>query len=73
MEDPEAFQLWADSFYEFYPRDIDGDGIYEICTTQYTWDITHVDGVGDAKCVFKYDKASGSFRIIETDFVQYTE
>lgn len=73
VEDPEAFQLWADSFYEFYPRDIDGDGIYEICTTQYTWDITHVDGVGDVKCVFKYDTASGSFRIIETDFVQYTE
>ena len=73
VEDPEAFQLWADSFYEFYPRDIDGDGIYEICTTQYTWDITHVDGVGDVKCVFKYDTASGSFRIIETDFVQYME
>jgi hypothetical protein len=73
VEDPEAFQLCVDSFYEFYPRDIDGDGIYEICTTQYTWDIYHVDGVGDAKCVFKYDNASNCFRIIETDFVPYEE
>ena len=71
--DPKNHPLNVDSFYEFIPKDVDGDGIYEICTTQYTWDITHVDGVGNAKCVFKYNKASGSFQIIKTDFVQYTD
>lgn len=73
VENPGSFQLWTDSFYEIYPKDIDGDGVYELCTTQYTFDRAHVDGVGDAKCVFKYDNASNCFRIIETDFVPYTE
>ena len=71
--DSAIYPLDIDSFYEIYPKDVDGDGIHELCTTQYTFSGGHTEGIGDAKCVFKYDKASGSFQIIETDFVQYTE
>ena len=63
-----AYPLNVDNFYKFYPKDVDGDGIYELCTSQYTWDIAHVDGVGEAKCVIKYDSSSKSFRVVQTDF-----
>ena len=60
--------LNVDTFYEFYPKDVDGDGVFELCVCQYVWDIAHVDGVGEAKCVIKYDSSAKSFRVVQADF-----
>ena len=62
-----------DSFYEFVPNDIDGDGIAEICCKQYTWYASHVESLGIAETVWKYDQAAGEFRIIRAAFKPFEE
>jgi hypothetical protein len=62
-----------DSFYEFVPNDIDGDGIAEICCKQYTWYASHADSLGVAETVWKYDQAAGEFRTIRAAFKPFEE
>lgn len=60
--------LEADSFYEFTPLDIDHDEIYEIACRQYTWLISHTDGIGTAKTILKFNTKTAEFELIEADF-----
>ena len=62
-----------DSFYEFVPNDIDGDGIAEICCKQYTCYASHAESLGIAETVWKYDQNSGEFRIIRAAFAPFEE
>ena len=56
--------LWVDSFFEFVPKDVDGDGVSEIKGQQYTSLIGHTDCVGFANTVWKYNKEKGAFEIV---------
>lgn len=60
--------LEADSFYEFTPLDLDGDGIYEIACRQYTCLIDHTDGIGSAKTVLKFNTETAEFELKKADF-----
>ena len=62
-----------DSFYTFEPIDIDNDGVFEILCKQYTSLYSHADHIGDAQTIIKYDKAEKDFKIIDTEFILYTE
>lgn len=69
----ERIALEIDSFYEVEADDVDGDGIWELCCTQYSWYRAHNDGLGDVKTVWKYDPQTEKFAIIRVSFVAYTE
>ncbi len=62
-----------DSFYFFEPIDIDNDGVFEIMCKQYTSLHSHVDHIGDAQTIIKYDKSKKDFKIIDTEFIEYSE
>jgi len=64
----EEKDFWADSFKSFEPKDIDGDGVYEILTAQYCCLLGHVDDLGTAYTVLKYDKAKKEMRVIKAGF-----
>jgi hypothetical protein len=65
--------MMVDSFYIFIPLDIDGDGVYEIMTAQYCSLWSHVDGVGSAYTILKYDSQMGEMRVIKAGFWKYIE
>jgi len=60
--------IWCDSFYEFIPKDIDNDNIYEIVCKQYVSLDGHADGIGYAISVLKYNAEAEQFEIIEASF-----
>jgi len=60
--------VMCDSFCEFSPNDIDGDGIYEIVCKQYVSLYSHSDGLGLAESVLRFDEGSQSFEVIDSDF-----
>ncbi len=62
-----------DSFYFFEPMDIDNDGVFEIMCKQYTSLYSHVDHIGDAQTIIKYDESEKTFKIIDTEFIEYSE
>lgn len=65
---PNALSILVDSFCEFYAKDVDNDGIYEIACKQYVSLVGHSDFIGWATTVLKYNKASGTFVIVESGF-----
>lgn len=65
--------LRIDSFYEFYPEDVDEDGVYEIICTQYTSLHGHSDYTGDAKTVLKYNEKYKTFEVVDAEFIPYEE
>lgn len=65
-------ELLCDSFFEFFPKDIDQDGVYEIETWQYASLIGHSDFFGYAKCILKYDAQTKSFSVIQSEITQDT-
>lgn len=67
------FLLVVDSFYEFVPQDVDGDGVYEIKGKQYTSLIGHSDGIGIANTVLKYNKEKATFEVVDAYFSKETE
>jgi len=65
--------LWTDSFFEFIPQDVDGDGIFEIKTVQYASLNGHTNHIGNAVSFLKYDPQSKSFDVIETRFEELSK
>lgn len=59
----------CDSFNEFTPKDVDGDGIYEIVCLQYVSLTDHSDYIGDAKTVLKYNTKLQTFEVVESEFI----
>lgn len=64
--------LEIDSFFEFEPKDEDGDGVFTIHCKQYTWYASHADGLGIAETVWKYTPESAAFHMIRAGFVPFT-
>ncbi len=60
--------IWCDSFYEFIPKDIDNDSIYEIVCKQYVSLDGHADGIGYTRSVLKFNAETEQFVIIEAEF-----
>jgi len=60
--------IMVDSFAEFAPVDIDGDYVYEIKCKQYVSLIGHMDGLGWANTLLKYNSELGCFEIAEASF-----
>ncbi|MDE6519058.1 MAG: hypothetical protein K2K91_01160 [Ruminococcus sp.] len=58
-----------DSFREFKPEDVDGDGICEILCLQFTAMNSHVEYVGDAQSYLKYNSDNKQFEVIKADFI----
>lgn len=65
--------LMYDSFREFYPEDVDGDGIDELVCLQYTSLYSHSDYIGNAKTVLKYNEKYKTFEVIDAEFIPYEE
>lgn len=61
-------KISVDSFFEFIPKDIDNDGIYEIVCRQYVSLIGHSDHLGNAKTILKYNNKTATFEIIDAEF-----
>ena len=59
----------CDSFFEFQPKDLNGDGVYEIECLQYVSLLGHADGVGYAKSILKYSEKKKDFFIVESCFL----
>lgn len=64
---------WAmfDSFREFVPEDIDGDGVYEISCLQFTSIDSHVEYVGDVQSYLKYNSDNKQFEVVKADFIPH--
>lgn len=58
----------VDSFYEFVPQDVDGDGVYEIKGQQYTSLVGDADGIGIANTVLKYNQEKATFEVVDASF-----
>lgn len=65
--------LMYDSFREFYPEDVDGDGIDELVCLQYTSLYGHSDYIGNVKSVLKYNEKYKTFEVIDAEFIPYEE
>lgn len=63
----------CDSFCEFVPDDIDGDGVYEIVCKQYVSLYSHSDGLGLAESVLKYNVKTRDFEIVDSDFYTWND
>lgn len=59
----------SDTFREFIPKDIDGDGVYEIACLQYLSIVGHSNYIGDAKCFLKYNTQENKFEIVKAEFI----
>ncbi|MBQ7974640.1 MAG: hypothetical protein IJ300_03015 [Clostridia bacterium] len=68
---PYNYSIMVDDFFEFKAVDIDYDGVYEIRGVQYVSLVGHLDGIGRAITVLKYDTEAKSFKIISADFEPY--
>ena len=62
-----------DSFCQFYARDVDNDGIYEIRCTQYAYILDHSDYTGMAQCALKFNQTTQSFEVLDAWFEINTE
>ena len=62
-------KIWCDSFCEFVPEDVDGDGIFEIACLQYVSLQGHSDGIGFARTVLKFNPLTLEFEVIQTEFI----
>lgn len=65
---PKDHELWIDSFNEFEPQDVDGDGVSEIVCRQYTCLNGHADYVGSAISVLKYNSDTKEFYVADASF-----
>lgn len=62
--------LRCDSYWEFLPRDVDGDGVFELVCRQHVFLLDHADCLGDVTSVLKFDTRTRSFRILRTQFTE---
>ena len=64
--------ILCDSFNEFFPKDIDEDGIFEISCVQYVSLNGHSDYIGDAETVIKFNSESKQFEVVKALFIHNT-
>lgn len=64
--------LWTDSFYSFEPEQQE-DGSYIVKCLQYACIGSHVDCIGAAQIVLKYDSSTGTLVIVDSGFLAYEE
>lgn len=67
------YTICLDSFYEFAPEDVDGDGISEILCKQYTSCIDHSDYTGTACSVLKFNTQTQTFEVVDAWYEPNTE
>lgn len=67
------YTIMLDSFYEFAPEDVDGDGISEILCKQYTSCIGHADYTGTACSVLKFNTQTQAFEVVDAWYEPNTE
>ena len=73
-ENNETDWLNADPyFYLFQPIDVEGDGIYEIMTAQYTYLYGRADGLGAAYTLLKWDSGMERVYIGKAGFWPYED
>ncbi len=58
----------CDSFYKFTPKDVDGDGVFEIVCLQYVSLNGHTDYIGDAKSTLKFNLETENFEVVDAEF-----
>ncbi len=61
--------ILSDSFSEFEPQDIDGDGVFEIVCLQYVSLLGHSDCIGNAKSILKFNSDTQKFAVITAEFI----
>lgn len=64
--------LWTDNVYSFEPEQQE-DGSYIVKCLQYACIGSHVDCIGAAEIVLRYDPASSTLVIVDSGFVPYEE
>ena len=69
----EEKELWCDSMYSFEPVWSSEKGMYQLRGRQYTCIDSHVDFLGVAEVILEYDKDSGTFVIVDTDYIGMSE
>ena len=61
-------RILCDSFCEFYPEDVDGDGVFELVCLQYVSLKGHSDHIGDAYSVLKFSNDTNQFEVVSCEF-----
>ena len=61
-------EIFYSSFLKFEPKDIDGDGLFEIECTQVLYFDYHRNFVGYARTVIKLNKETQQFDIVQTKY-----
>lgn len=61
--------IWCDGFLSFTPKDVDDDDVFEIECLQYVSLLSHVDGIGYAKSVLKYNANEAKFEVVRAEFI----
>lgn len=59
----------CDSFMEFVPKDIDGDGVCEIVCKQYASLESHADYIGYTESVLKINSKAQKFEVVKAEFI----
>lgn len=62
-------RILCDSFCEFYPEDVDGDGVFELVCLQYVSLNGHTDHIGDAYSVLKFSNDTNQFEVVSCEFL----
>jgi len=60
-------------FHIFSPVDVDGDGIFEIMTAQYTYLWGRADSVGTAYTILKWNTADIRMNVVKAGFWPYED
>lgn len=68
---PVEQEISIDSFLEFSPLDIDDDGIFEISCTQHVSLFWHMNTIGWANSVLKYNNETNKFEVVSAEFKCY--
>lgn len=64
----DTFGIGGDTCCEFYPSDVDGDGVYEINVEQYAWCSYHAGGLGYYCSTLRYNSETADFDVIDAWF-----
>jgi hypothetical protein len=61
------------SLYIFKPIDVDGDGVFEILTAQYTSLWGRADGIGSAYTILKWNTNNSTMEVVKAGFWVYED
>lgn len=62
-------EVYCDSFYEFYPEDVNDDDVSELVCLQYLSLNGHSDYIGTAKSVLRYNVSLQQFEVVQTNII----